>query len=99
MCPEALVLVEEMAQRLKHYGGTALLADYGHKDIKYFTLRVSTSEFVTIIICLIQGFKDHKECHILSEPGKMDITADVNFKMIEDVVHSQGSDIKNDHIS
>ena len=53
VCPQALVLVEEMAQRLKHYGGTALLADYGHKDIKYFTLRVSTSEFVTIIICLI----------------------------------------------
>lgn len=75
VCPEALVLVEEMAQRLIHYGGTALLADYGHKDIKYFTLR---------------GFKDHKECHILSQPGKMDITADVNFKMIEDVVHSQG---------
>lgn len=42
VCPEGLVTVKEMAQRIREVGGgAALIADYGEDGAKKNTLRVS----------------------------------------------------------
>ncbi len=42
VCPEGLVTVKEMAQRIREVGGgAALIADYGEDGVKKNTLRVS----------------------------------------------------------
>lgn len=40
MCPDGLVLMEEISRRIKTEGGGALIADYGDKEISSFTFRV-----------------------------------------------------------
>lgn len=40
MCPEAGIVVQELANRIKQQGGFALLADYGHNGDKTDTFRV-----------------------------------------------------------
>ena len=42
ICPEGLVLVKEIAARVKQDGGGALIADYGEEGVRKHTLRVST---------------------------------------------------------
>ncbi len=42
VCPEGLVVVKEMAERIIEVGGgAALIADYGEEDVRKNTLRVS----------------------------------------------------------
>ncbi len=42
VCPEALVVVKEMSQRIREAGGgAALIADYGEENLRKNTLRVS----------------------------------------------------------
>ena len=40
VCPEAGVVMQQMADRLSQDGGMALLADYGHSGEKTDTFRV-----------------------------------------------------------
>ena len=40
VCPEGMVTVEELAKRVKEFGGAALIADYGEDRIAKNTLRV-----------------------------------------------------------
>ena len=40
VCPDGLVLMEEISRRIKTEGGGALIADYGDKEISSFTFRV-----------------------------------------------------------
>ena len=42
VCPEGLVIVWELAARVRAHGGAALIADYGDVAIRRHTLRVST---------------------------------------------------------
>lgn len=42
VCPEGLVIVKELAARVRAHGGAALVADYGDVAIRRHTLRVST---------------------------------------------------------
>ena len=42
----------------------------------------------------IRGFKKHKAAHILSEPGHVDISADVNFKACAQVGREQGARVQ-----
>ncbi|XP_033104927.1 protein arginine methyltransferase NDUFAF7, mitochondrial-like isoform X2 [Anneissia japonica] len=67
VCPEAGVIIQNLAQRIREDGGSALIADYGHDGDKDDTLR---------------GFKDHKLHDVLSEPGTADLTADVDFSYL-----------------
>ena len=41
VCPEGLVIVKELAARVREHGGAALVADYGDMEIRRHTLRVS----------------------------------------------------------
>ncbi|XP_004083986.1 protein arginine methyltransferase NDUFAF7, mitochondrial [Oryzias latipes] len=67
VCPEAGVIVQQLARRISENGGAALIADYGHDGTKTDTLR---------------GFKNHQLHHVLSSPGSADLTADVDFSYI-----------------
>ncbi|XP_071962536.1 protein arginine methyltransferase NDUFAF7, mitochondrial-like isoform X2 [Antedon mediterranea] len=67
ICPEAGVIVQDIVQRITEDGGSALIADYGHDGEKQDTLR---------------AFKEHKLFDILSEPGTVDLTADVDFSYL-----------------
>ena len=63
MSPVALATCEEIAAVCKA-GGAALLIDYGANATNSDSLR---------------GFKDHETTNILSLPGLVDTTADVDF--------------------
>ena len=40
LCPDAGIIVQDMAGRLQQHGGFALIADYGHSGEKGHTFRV-----------------------------------------------------------
>jgi len=71
VCPQASVLAEALARRLTapgSAGGSLLLADYGAADAPGDTLR---------------GFRQHALCEPLARPGSADLTADVDFGLVE----------------
>uniref|UniRef100_A0AC35TTX9 Protein arginine methyltransferase NDUFAF7 n=1 Tax=Rhabditophanes sp. KR3021 TaxID=114890 RepID=A0AC35TTX9_9BILA len=74
--PEAGTFVTQIAQRITHKGGFALLIDYGHNgERKSFSLR---------------GYKKHEEVkNLLERPGEFDITADVNFEYLKKLVETE----------
>lgn len=41
VCPEGLVLAQEVSRRVVGGGGAALIADYGEEEVAKHTLRVS----------------------------------------------------------
>ena len=49
VCPDALVIIEQMSNRLKEYGGAGLIADYGEETIKDFTFRVSKTNINILV--------------------------------------------------
>lgn len=67
VCPEAGVVVQQLARRISEDGGAALIADYGHDGTKTDTFR---------------GFKGHQLHDVLSSPGTADLTADVDFSYL-----------------
>lgn len=60
VCPEGLSFVQDVASRIRHCGGAALLIDYGSGS--------GTGDSV-------RAFKRHEQVHVLSLPGQVDITA------------------------
>jgi len=76
VCPEGLVIVRELAARVRAYGGAALIADYGDVAIRRHTLR---------------GFKQHRLHDVLVDPGTADLTADVDFGAFKRAVSSEGA--------
>ena len=41
--------------------------------------------------CNTKGYKNHKQVDVLSSPGEADLTADVNFSHLIQIVESQGN--------
>ncbi|PAV62294.1 hypothetical protein WR25_03969 [Diploscapter pachys] len=73
--PDALTFAHQVAQRITLFGGFGIVVDYGHDGE-----RSSLS---------VRGYKQHEEVGILSEPGRIDITADVDFSQITDAFAQQ----------
>lgn len=71
VCPMAGVIVQEMADRVYSDGGLALIIDYGHDGTKTDTFR---------------GFRQHQLHDALREPGTADLTADVDFAYLRQMV-------------
>ncbi|XP_064483804.1 protein arginine methyltransferase NDUFAF7, mitochondrial-like isoform X2 [Ornithodoros turicata] len=71
VCPEAGVIVQEIASRMHENGGTGLIVDYGHDGTKSDTFR---------------AFKNHDLHPALSEPGTADLTADVDFSYLKKIL-------------
>ena len=78
VCPEAGILVQDIIMWLEETKGSALFIDYGNNYAPQHSLR---------------GIKNHKFVSYLQEPGKIDITADVDFKSIGKIVKNSKSDV------
>jgi NADH dehydrogenase [ubiquinone] 1 alpha subcomplex assembly factor 7 len=72
VCPEGILLVQDLAQLIEdHGGGCALLIDYG---------QVGSTDS-------LRGYSQHQQVHPLSRPGLVDVTADVDFGAIRHAVN------------
>ncbi len=67
-CPAAVSIVDEIARRLHHVPGAALLIDYGYDT----PLGKPT----------LQAIKNHRSVDLLTEPGGADISAHVDFSAL-----------------
>ena len=73
-CPEGLILVQDIADRIeKCHGGAALIIDYGEDG-------ASGGD-------TLRGFYRHTQVHPLSRPGEVDVTADVDFGALREAVN------------
>jgi NADH dehydrogenase [ubiquinone] 1 alpha subcomplex assembly factor 7 len=78
ICPLALATSEDIAKRVCQSGGAALFIDYGEN----FTQSDS-----------VRAFKKHNQVNFLSEPGLVDMTADVDFSAIGRAAESKGAKV------
>jgi NADH dehydrogenase [ubiquinone] 1 alpha subcomplex assembly factor 7 len=77
-CPEGLLLVQDIADRIERCcGGAALIVDYGGDG---------SSGGDTL-----RGFWKHSQVHPLSQPGEVDVTADVDFGALREAVNQRMS--------
>ncbi|XP_078085716.1 protein arginine methyltransferase NDUFAF7, mitochondrial isoform X3 [Mustelus asterias] len=74
ICPEAGVIIQNLASRIAEDGGAALIADYGHNGTKTDTFR---------------GFRGHQLHDVLSAPGTADLTADVDFSYLRQMTEGK----------
>ncbi|KAF9159079.1 NADH dehydrogenase [ubiquinone] complex I, assembly factor 7 [Actinomortierella ambigua] len=67
--PDSFRIAHDMAQHIHKYGGSALIIDYGKDYIQGDTLR---------------GIHKHQFTHVLTKPGQVDLSADVDFNYLKD---------------
>jgi NADH dehydrogenase [ubiquinone] 1 alpha subcomplex assembly factor 7 len=80
LCADGLSLAEKLANRVARSGGAALIVDYG------FDSDVPLSGNT------LRAIRGHEIVPVLSEPGLCDVTADVNFNHLRQVVqHTEAS--------
>uniref|UniRef100_A0A1I7SWN9 Protein arginine methyltransferase NDUFAF7 n=1 Tax=Bursaphelenchus xylophilus TaxID=6326 RepID=A0A1I7SWN9_BURXY len=72
LCPEAGKTVTEIAQRITAFGGFGLFIDYGHDGGR----RTRS----------LRAYHNHKIVDVLSKPGLIDITADVDFGYLKKIL-------------
>ena len=77
--PAAAAIMGEIAQRLTRQGGAALIIDYGQTE-----LRAGTT---------VQALKNHQKVDIFAHPGEADITAHVDFELLQNVARQHGADV------
>ena len=63
ICPDALFLIQDVAKVLEESQGAALIIDYGEEG---------TTD-------TLRAFSRHQQVPLTSRPGKVDVTADVDF--------------------
>jgi NADH dehydrogenase [ubiquinone] 1 alpha subcomplex assembly factor 7 len=63
VCPEGIILVQDMAKVLEESQGVGLIVDYGQEG---------TGD-------TLRAFSNHKQVPLTSNPGQVDVTADVDF--------------------
>ena len=71
VCPLALQIVQQVAERVARTGGAALFVDYGEDHAQGDSLR---------------GLKRHALVHALAEPGEVDLSTDVDFAAVKEAV-------------
>lgn len=79
--PASAFAAHSVATKLSEsqHGGLCLIVDYGHEKL----LRRST----------LRGIKNHKFVHPLSDPGNVDISANVDFGYLKHTFKRCGSDV------
>lgn len=75
ICPDALLLVEDIVKVLEESTGAALIIDYGEEG---------TAD-------TLRAFSRHRQVPLTSRPGQVDVTADVDFFAIKNSVLSSSS--------
>ncbi|KAM0824510.1 hypothetical protein ACQ4PT_070158 [Festuca glaucescens] len=78
VCPKAMEITEQIADRISSDGGGAIIVDYGKNGI------VSDS---------LQAIRKHKFVHILDGPGSADLSAYVDFAAIKHSAEEVSDDI------
>lgn len=77
VCPSALSVAGEMAERLNQFGGAALIIDYGYRKSSHGDS--------------FQALHKHEFVDPFDEPGAADLTAHVNFDMIKTAATQKGA--------
>jgi len=78
VCPEGMILAQDISSQIEKCNGAALLIDYGNEG-SGDTLR---------------AFRKHKQVDVLSSPGMVDITADVDFTALKSAVNLGMKDVR-----
>jgi NADH dehydrogenase [ubiquinone] 1 alpha subcomplex assembly factor 7 len=73
--PDLVHTVSVIAKNIKQHGGTSLIVDYGMNNIREDRVR---------------GIQNHKIVSPFKEPGKVDLSTDVDFQAIQSVAEKQG---------
>ncbi|KAL7580402.1 hypothetical protein ACA910_004425 [Epithemia clementina (nom. ined.)] len=73
--PEAVLFVQDLAKIIGQQGGGALIVDYGQEGSRDS----------------IRAFGQHQQVHFLSQPGLVDVTADVDFAALKHAVNHVSS--------
>mmetsp|Transcript_5098 Transcript_5098/g.7300 ORF Transcript_5098/g.7300 Transcript_5098/m.7300 type:complete len:615 (+) Transcript_5098:161-2005(+) len=71
ICPEGLAFAQDVARRIRSCDGAALIVDYGSALGAADTVR---------------AFRKHDQVHVLTLPGEVDVTADVDFCALSNAV-------------
>lgn len=77
--PAAAAIMAEISQRLTNQGGAALIIDYGPRELRSGAT--------------LQALKDHKKVDPFDHPGEADLTAHVDFEMLQEVAEKNGADV------
>ncbi len=77
--PAAVALMAEIARRLKDQGGAALIIDYGHEELRSGST--------------LQALKSHQKVDVFAHPGDADLTAHVDFELLQQVAVQNGADL------
>lgn len=77
--PAAVALMAEIARRLKEQGGAALIIDYGHEELRSGST--------------LQALKSHQKVDVFAHPGEADLTAHVDFELLQQVAVENGADL------
>ncbi len=77
--PAAVALMAEISQRLRDQGGAALIIDYGHMELRSGST--------------LQALKSHQKVDVFAHPGDADLTAHVDFELLQHVAEQNGADI------
>jgi len=77
VCPAALSITGDIADRIASHGGAALIIDYGYRK--------------SAVGDTFQAMKDHRFTDPLTEPGKADITAHVAFDQLKKAAEEKGT--------
>jgi NADH dehydrogenase [ubiquinone] 1 alpha subcomplex assembly factor 7 len=77
--PAAVAVMEEIATRLREQGGAALIIDYGHRELGSGST--------------MQALRNHQKVDIFAHPGEADITAHVDFELLQHVAARNGADV------
>lgn len=92
--PETGIIVKYIADLIEEEGGFSLFIDYGHDGTKTDTFRVGLvislsdvmEEEILNQTIIFQAFKDHALHDPLVAPGTADLTADVDFSFLREVM-------------
>jgi SAM-dependent MidA family methyltransferase len=77
--PAAVAVMAELARRLKEQGGAALIIDYGHMELRSGST--------------LQALKSHQKVDVFAHPGEADLTAHVDFELLQLVAQQHGADV------
>jgi SAM-dependent MidA family methyltransferase len=77
--PAAVAIMAELARRLKEQGGAALIIDYGHMELRSGST--------------LQALKSHQKVDVFAHPGEADLTAHVDFELLQLVAQQHGADV------
>lgn len=85
VCVEGMALARSIASRIDACSGAALIIDYG------YSMNNSSDDDVADGRDTLRAFRRHKQVSVLSLPGEVDVTADVDFDALKSIINTNNS--------